>query len=210
MDRARLMDEVRRQMPERRWRHTVGVMETAVRLAERFGADPAKAELAAILHDLAKHWPPEEQERALREAAPPPGLAAGDLLPYGIALLHAPVAAHVAETKYGIRDPEVLDAVRWHTTGRERMTLLDKVVCLADYIEPGRDFPGVDRLRRLAETDLDAALIAAFDSTIAYLLEKGKKLFPLTVLARNRLLDERAARGETGNGREPGKTEPMP
>jgi HD superfamily phosphohydrolase YqeK len=75
------------------------------------------------------------------------------------------------------------------------MTLLDKVVCLADYIEPGRDFPGVERIRRLAEIDLNAALVAGFDSTITYLLEQGKKLFPLTVLARNGLLEEMASRG---------------
>jgi predicted HD superfamily hydrolase involved in NAD metabolism len=197
MDREQLMDEVRRQMPERRWQHTVGVMRTSIALAERFGADPGKAELAAILHDLAKYWPVEEQVRAMREAPMPPGFGADDLLPYDAALLHAPLAAHVAESRYGVKDPEVLDAIRWHTTGRERMTLLDKVVCLADYIEPGRDFPGVERIRRLAETDLNAALVAGFDSTIAYLMEKGKKLFPLTVLARNSLLDEMAtAAGE--------------
>jgi len=201
MDREQLMDEVRRQMPEKRWLHTVGVIRASVELANRFGADPAKAELAAILHDLAKYWPVEEQVRVLRRASLPPGFAADDLLPYDAALLHAPVAAFVAETEYGVDDPEVLDAIRWHTTGRERMTLLDKVVCLADYIEPGRDFPGVDRIRRLAETDLEAALVAGFDSTISFLLQKGKKLFPLTVLARNGLLDEIGRRaGWAGDG----------
>jgi len=189
MDRNQLMDEVRRQMPEKRWQHTVGVIDAAVALARRFGADPSKAELAAILHDLAKYWPVEEQVRVLRQASLPPGFTADDLLAYDAALLHAPVAAHVAETVYGVTDPEVLDAIRWHTTGRERMTLLDKVVCLADYIEPGRAFPGVERIRRLAETDLDGALVAGFDSTITFLLQQGKKLFPLTVLARNGLLD---------------------
>lgn len=199
MDREQLMDAVRRQMPERRWQHTVGVMRTSVELAERFGADPAKAELAAILHDLAKYWPVEKQVQVVREAPMPPEFAADQLLAYDPALLHAPVAAHVAETAYGVDDPEVLDAIRYHTTGRERMTLLDKIICLADYIEPGRDFPGVGDMRRLARSDLDAALIAGFDSTISFLLQKGKKLFPLTVAARNGLLDERGRNGGTND-----------
>jgi predicted HD superfamily hydrolase involved in NAD metabolism len=99
--------------------------------------------------------------------------------------LHAEVAAFVAEQEYGINDPEVLDAIRYHTSGRVGMTLLDKIVCLADYIEPGRNFPGVDRIRELAEHNLEQALVAGFDSTITFLIEKQKVIFPLTVLARN-------------------------
>lgn len=194
MNRERMMEEVQSRMPERRWRHTLGVMQTAVDLANRFGADPAKAELAALLHDLAKHWPVEEQVQVLTASRQPQLYPASLLLSYDAALLHAPVAACVAETRYGIADGEVLDAIRFHTTGREQMTLLDKVLCLADYIEPGRHFPGVDDMRKLAETDVNKALLAGFDSTIAFLVHKGKKLFPLSVLARNGLLDEIAAR----------------
>lgn len=194
MDVEQLKEAVRGQMPERRWQHTLGVIQSAKELAERFGADPAKAELAAVLHDLAKYWPIGEQVRVLREAPVVPGLAPDDLLPFDEALFHAPVAAHVAESRYGITDPEVLDAIRYHTTGRERMTLLDKVVCLADYIEPGRDFPGVGEMRILAQTDLEAALVAGFDSTILFLMQKGKKIFPLTVSARNGLIEEIGAR----------------
>lgn len=193
MDRKQLMEEVQSHMPDRRWRHTIGVMQTAVDLAERFGADPAKAELAALLHDLAKHWPVEEQVRILEQAEPPSRFPASLLLSYDAALLHAPVAACVAETRYGITDGEVLDAIRFHTTGRERMTLLDKVLCLADYIEPGRHFPGVADMRKLAETDVNRALLAGFESTITFLVQKGKKLFPLSIEARNGLLDDIAA-----------------
>lgn len=196
MDREQMMKEVQSRMPDRRWRHTLGVMETAAALAVRFGADPAKAELAALLHDLAKHWPVEEQVAVLEGAERPGLFPASLLLAHDAALLHAPVAAIVAETHYGVADEEVLDAIRYHTTGRERMTLLDKVLCLADYIEPGRHFPGVDDMRRLAETDVNRALLAGFDSTISFLIQKGKKLFPLSILARNGLLDEIAAAGE--------------
>jgi len=185
MRREELIEAVSRQMPAKRWTHTLGVMETAVKLAGRYGADPDKAELAAILHDLAKGWPVDRQ----RSFAVERGLA-GEELDYDPELLHAPIAAFVAETEYGVTDREVLDAIRYHTTGRERMTVLDKVVCLADYIEPGRNFPGVEDIRRLAESSLEEALVAGFDSTIAFLIERRKKIFPLTVAARNGLLIE--------------------
>lgn len=160
-------------------------MSESIILAERFGADPAKAELAAILHDVAKYWPIEEQRNLLiREQI---GQAE---LEFDKALMHAVIGAWVAEHEYGIQDQDVLDAIRYHTSGREQMSLLDKVVCLADYIEPGRDFPGVDKLRKLARNDIDEALIAGFDGTIEVLIEQRKRIFPLTLAARNGLLLE--------------------
>ncbi|GGF83855.1 bis(5'-nucleosyl)-tetraphosphatase (symmetrical) YqeK [Paenibacillus aceti] len=181
--RNELLDIVSAQMPARRWTHVEGVIETSVRLAHRYGADPIKADLAALLHDLAKFWPVERQEAVVREQGLNP-----ELLDYDKQLLHAEVAAFVAEQEYGIDDPEVLDAVRYHTSGRVGMTLLDKIVCLADYIEPGRNFPGVEHIRELAEHNLEQALLAGFDSTISFLIEKGKIIFPLTLLARNDLV----------------------
>ncbi|MFD0715042.1 bis(5'-nucleosyl)-tetraphosphatase (symmetrical) YqeK [Paenibacillus sp. GCM10027626] len=183
MNRETMMERVRAEMPEKRWIHTLGVMETAVQLAERFGADAEKAERAAILHDVAKYWPTSRMELIIREKGLP-----GELLLYDKELWHAPVGAVVAESDYGVADIEVLDAIRYHTSGREQMTLLDKVVCLADYMEPGRAFPGVERIRELAEVSLDEALLAGFDSTIGFLLAKGKRIFPLTVAARNDLI----------------------
>lgn len=181
--RDELLDIVSAQMPARRWTHVEGVMATSVSLAERYGADPVKADLAALLHDLAKFWPIERQEAVMREHELNP-----ELLEYDKQLLHSEVAAFVAEHEYGIDDPEVLDAIRYHTSGRVGMTLLDKIVCLADYMEPGRNFPGVERIRELAEHNLEQALVAGFDSTISFLIEKKKIIFPLTVLARNDLV----------------------
>jgi predicted HD superfamily hydrolase involved in NAD metabolism len=97
----------------------------------------------------------------------------------------------------------VLDAVRYHTSGREGMSLLEKIICLADYIEPGRQFPGVDEIRELAGHSLELALVAGFDSTIRYLMEQRKPIYPLTVLARNSLLREwHAKQTEGGDVRE--------
>lgn len=185
MNRERLMDETKSQMPSKRWDHTLGVMSTAAALARRFGGDVEKADIAALLHDYCKYWPIDEQRRVYNEE----GLDA-DLLNYDAQLLHGPIAAEVVCKRYGIADEEILDAIRYHTSGRERMTLLDKIVCLADYIEPGRDFPNVHNIREIAEHSLERALVAGFDSTIQFLLSKGKKVYPLTVVARNALIDE--------------------
>jgi predicted HD superfamily hydrolase involved in NAD metabolism len=185
MDREQLMEAVKSQMPERRWNHTLGVMETAVKLAERYGADPVKADLAAILHDICKFWPVEKQAQIIRDHHLPQ-----DLLEYDKELWHAHAGAYIAQAEYGITDEEILDAIRYHTSGRPEMTLLDKVVCLADYMEPGRDFPGVHNIREIAEHSLEKALVAGFDSTIGFLLSKGKRIYPLTVLTRNDLLNQ--------------------
>ncbi|MFC7681455.1 bis(5'-nucleosyl)-tetraphosphatase (symmetrical) YqeK [Paenibacillus sp. GCM10028914] len=183
--REQLIEAVSSQMPEKRWIHTQGVMDTAVKLAEQYGADPEKADLAAILHDVAKYWPVLK----LKEVLVDNGLS-GDLLEHDKQLWHAEVGAFVAERDYGITDQEVLDAIRYHTSGRVGMTLLDKVVCLADYMEPGRDFPGVNNIRELANHSLEEALLAGFDSTINHLLSRRQIIYPLTLLARNDLIKQ--------------------
>ncbi len=183
MNREALMEATKSQMPERRWKHVLGVVNTAVELADRFGGDRDKAWLAALLHDYTKAWPIERMEKIIREQGLPP-----ELLEHDKELWHAHVGAWVVRTEHGIDDEEVLDAIRYHTSGREGMTKLDKIVCLADYMEPGRDFPGVNKIRELAQHNLEEALLAGFDSTIRLLLDKGKRIFPLTMLARNDLL----------------------
>ena len=184
-NREQLIEAVSSQMPEKRWIHTQGVMDTAVRLAEQYGADPVKADLAAILHDVAKYWPVQRLRDVLSE-----NRLNDELLQHEKQLWHAEVGAFVAEKDYGITDPEILDAIRFHTSGRVGMTLLDKVVCLADYIEPGRDFPGVHNIRELANHSLDEALAAGFDSTISFLVSRRQIIYPLTVLARNDLIKQ--------------------
>lgn len=183
MDKQALMDAVSAQMPERRWEHTLGVMAASRQLAERYKADAERAELAAILHDVAKYWQTDRLEACIRANGLP-----HELLRYGKQLWHAPVGALVAERDYGVTDAEVLDAIRYHTSGRPGMGLLEQIVCVADYIEPGRDFPGVDDIRQLAEHSLERALVAGLDSTIRFLLDKNKQIYPLTFAARNDLL----------------------
>lgn len=190
MNRDKLIEAVRPQMPERRWKHTLGVMETAVKLARQYGADPIAADQAAILHDVAKYWTVDAMEEAIREE----GLHT-EVLQYGKELWHAHAGAYAAARDYGIDDPAIQDAIRYHTSGRVGMTLLEKVIWLADLIEPGRNFPEVERIRELAERDLNGALVAGFDTTLLFLVEQRKPIFPLTVLARNALLAEYKQQG---------------
>lgn len=119
--RDELIEAVSSQMPPKRWEHTKGVMETAVILAGRFGADPVKADLAAILHDVAKYWPVQKLHQMMVEHK-----LSEELLHYDKQLWHAEVGAFVAEHEYGVTDAEVLDAIRYHTSGRIGMTLLTR------------------------------------------------------------------------------------
>jgi len=186
--RDELIKVVSSQMPEQRWQHTQGVMDTAVKLAEQYGADPVKADLAAILHDVAKYWSIESLRTILLD-----NQLSDDLLLYNKQLWHAEVGAFVASHEYGIEDIEILDAIRYHTAGRVGMTRLDKVVCLADYIEPGRDYPGVNNIRELANHSLEGGLVAGLDSTISLLVSRKQIIYPLTVLARNDLIKQMGA-----------------
>lgn len=183
MDREQALEIVKPQLTEHRYVHTIGVMETAIRLAEKYGADRKKAEMAAIFHDYAKFRPKEEMRQIIVDQKMP-----AILLEFNSELWHAPVGAFLAEKEAGIKDGEILDAIRFHTSGRVGMTLLDKIIYLADYIEPGRHFPGVGEVRDLAEKDLDIALIQSMKNTILFLMKKNQQVFPDTFNAYNSIV----------------------
>lgn len=185
MDLEILLHATKEQMPKSRWEHTERVKETAVALSTQLGIDPAPAIVASILHDYCKFWSSDALLMKLKGSDLPK-----DLLEYDKELWHGPVAAIVAREEYGIEDQEILNAIQYHTSGRPHMSLLEKVIWLADYMEPGRSHPGVDEVRRLAEDDLDQAMLKALDHTILFLIQKGKKVYPLTLFTRNWLLDQ--------------------
>ncbi|MDE3839685.1 phosphohydrolase [Bacillus methanolicus] len=174
---------VKEQLTEHRYRHTLGVVETALALAEQYGADKNKAELAAAFHDYAKFRPIDEMREIIINQGMPQ-----DLLDYNTELWHAPVGAFLVEKEAGVTDVEILDAIRYHTSGRPKMTLLDKIIYLADYIEPGRNFPGVEEVRILAKEDLNKALIQSIQNTIIFLLKKNQPIYPDTFLTYNSLV----------------------
>ncbi|MGR3765107.1 bis(5'-nucleosyl)-tetraphosphatase (symmetrical) YqeK [Rossellomorea sp. NS-SX7] len=185
MDRQKALGIVKEQLTEHRYIHTCGVMETAIRLARQYGADEKKAETAAIFHDYAKFRDKNEMKQIIESE----GLSK-DLLEYNSELWHAPVGALLVEREANIRDTEVLNAIRFHTSGCENMSTLDKVIYLADYIEPGRHFPGVEEVRELAEESLDKAIIKALQNTIMFLMKKNQAIYPDTFRFYNNLVLE--------------------
>lgn len=179
-----LQRDLQANLSKDRFRHVERVVETIVRLANQHGLPPEPARTAAWLHDLAREWPRDRLLDATKFVEVPDGFAA---VP---ALLHGPIAAHIGRVEYGILDEEILDAVRYHTTGRPDMTQLDLLLFVADAIEPGRHYPGVEEIRKWANVSLEQAAKRSLDGTVAYLLHADKPLFPLTIVARNALLEK--------------------
>ena len=166
----------------RRIPHVLGTEEMAAALALRWGADEESARRAALLHDCTKKFDKELQLALCRQYGIEPDAAErreGKLL-------HAITGAAVAYADFGVSG-EVRDAIRWHTTGKADMTLLEKIIYLADYIEPTRDFCDLTELRRLAFEDLDGALLLGFTMAVEDLAKKGMPVHPNSVLARDYL-----------------------
>lgn len=143
MEREQYLAAIKPRMPEKRYIHTLGVMETAIQLAKIYGENESKAETAAILHDIAKYADIEWMEEIVKAQQ-----LDQQLIGWGSELLHGPVGAYIAESEFGITDEEILNAIRFHTTGRVAMSNLEKIIFVADMIEPNRKFDGVERLRK--------------------------------------------------------------
>lgn len=179
-----IYEAVKEELPVRRWEHTLRVVETAVTLAEREGVSAERVELAGILHDYCKYWPEQELLRWMKQCQYPE-----EYLRYS-KVWHAFVGAEIARSRFFVADEDVIDAIRYHTSGRPNMTMVEKVIYLADYIEPGRSFEGLQEVRHLAHENIDQALLKAIENTILSLIERKQRVFPLTLHARNNLLDQ--------------------
>lgn len=162
--------------------HVLGTEQEAIRLAERYGADVEKARVAALLHDCTKKLNMEEQLALCSHY----GIELDELEQKALKLLHAKTGAAIARDVFGV-DEEIYHAIWWHTTGHAGMTLLEKIIYLADYIEPSRDFPGVDKLRKVCYEDLDKGLLMGLDMTIQEMTEMGNPVHRATVEARDAL-----------------------
>jgi len=184
MNVDQLMLLLKKKLPPQRLSHSLGVAETAVGLARQYGGKVETARMAGLLHDYARDLPPD----TLLEVAEQAGLVNYSVERLMPDLLHGPVAAWLIPRELGIKDSEVLRAIALHTLGAEEMTLLDKIIYIADAIEPGREYPGVAHLRQLVKVDLDQALLASYNQTIKYCLDRNYLLHPQTILARNKLI----------------------
>ena len=168
--------DLKEKLPKKRYEHTLGVAYTAAALAMCYGEDILKAELAGILHDVAKAKKSFELKDDMNEYIDP--YTDGDYVALiadkAPQILHAIYAPYLAKKDYKIEDKDILSAIRWHTTGKKDMTMLEKIVFVADYIEPNRKkLPDLDRIRTLSFHDISEAVKVIAKSTIEYLGSQG-------------------------------------
>ncbi|HFU3951897.1 TPA: bis(5'-nucleosyl)-tetraphosphatase (symmetrical) YqeK [Streptococcus suis] len=179
-DRQALLEKIRVAMKPARFQHVLGVEQAALVLADQYGCDPKKASLAALLHDYAK----EVEDQVFLDLIAKYDLDR-DLLNWDNNIWHGVVGAYKIAEDFGLEDQEIFQAIQRHTIGAGQMTLLDKVLYVADYIEPNRDFPGVDEARRIARESLDKAVAYETAQTISYLAKKGIPIYPQTLETYN-------------------------
>ncbi|WP_130837851.1 bis(5'-nucleosyl)-tetraphosphatase (symmetrical) YqeK [Lachnoclostridium sp. Marseille-P6806] len=175
--RVKLIRRLEKELNYKRFIHTLGVAGTAAALAMRCGADMEKAELAGLLHDCAKCMSPEKMRTICIEARMPLSEPERN----NPALLHSKAGRVLARMEYGVEDEEILNAIAWHTTGRPAMTLLEKIIFIADYIEPGRNAAQrLPEIRSAAFRDPDEALIMILSDTLRYLRVSGAAVDSMT------------------------------
>ena len=168
----KITEDLQKRLKPKRFQHTLGVAKTAKEMAEIFHVNPNKAYLAGMLHDCAKNLSDGELLKICNEN----NIVITDYERESPYLLHGKAGAYLAETRYGITDEEVLSAIIWHTTGKENMSDLEKIIFSADYIEPGRDKqPNLESLRKLAKTDLNLLVYNILKDTLEYLENSKNK-----------------------------------
>lgn len=186
-----IKEELIKDIGTKRLEHSLRVLEVAKELGKLYEVDLEKVKMAALLHDCAKL----EDKNNLLKRAYEFDIILDDIMLNNRELVHAPLGAKIAEEKYNIKDKEILNAIEFHTTGRENMSLVEKIIFIADYIEPKRNFEGVQRVRELAYIDIDKSMILALDQTLNFLIDKGKLISSQTIKARNYLKIEKIKEG---------------
>lgn len=176
MTRSELINRLKKALKNRRFQHVLRVEKTAIELAAQYGVDIEKASIAGLCHDYAKQRPDEDFIAEIKKKGLNPLL-----LDYGNAIWHGVVGAELIKDELGIWDEDILNAVRHHTTGAPVMTKLEQVIYMADYIEPGRDFAGVKKVRVITAANLQAGVAYQTKHTLAYLIENGKPVYPKTI-----------------------------
>lgn len=170
---------------EKRYKHSLRVAHLAQNLAQIYDLDEEKAYMAGLIHDCAKY----NEEKYIEKLNI-------DTSSYKITslkdpVLHSFLGAEVANKVYNISDKDILDAIKYHTTGKESMTSLEKIIFIADAIEPKRDFEGIDSIRDASRKDLDKTMLMLLDSNIIFLISKKASINPLSFEARNYLIEEK-------------------
>lgn len=172
-----IQKQVKKEVDDLRFEHTMGVMHTAACLSMRYGEELEKTMIAALLHDCAKCIPSEEKLRMCRKNK----IEISEAEQENPGLLHAKLGAFLAKKKYDVTDEEILHAIEVHTTGCPDMNLLDKIIYIADYIEPGRaEASNLPEVRKKAFVNLDSCLYQILEDSLEYLKTKGCVIDPMT------------------------------
>lgn len=182
-----IKEKLKSSLSKKRYIHSLNVMETACQLAKRYNMDVGKAALAGLLHDCARKL----DKQGMLGLCEKYGIIIDNISLSQPVLLHGPVGSFVARDDYEVDDEEVLSAIYYHTTGKEDMSLLDKIIYIADFIEPGREYKDVEKVRELAFEDVDKALLKVLDYGIIYVIQKGSLIHQDSIKARNFVLLKR-------------------
>lgn len=186
----KMQKKLKKYIDEMRFQHTLGVMYTAASLAMCYGVDIERAQVAGLLHDCAKCIPNDKKLRICRQH----NISVSEVEKKSPYLLHARLGAYIAKEKYGIEDQEILNAIEYHTTGKPAMTMLEKIIFIADYIEPMRSkASNLEEIRHMAFHDIDRAVYKTLGDTLFYLEQEKSSLDNHTVVAYNyykQLMDE--------------------
>lgn len=179
-----LYDHIKKSLPPKRYQHTLGVIEVAVSLAKQYDINEHSAEIAALLHDVSKCMNMEELHFYVESDE--------TLKYYGDTgeLLHGFAGSVYVKKELGIHDEDILNAIKYHTIGRRGMTTLEKIIYISDAIEPNRNYPNVDLIRKKANFCINDAILLEVDRKLKYLLEIDSPIHPNTVDMRNCILGE--------------------
>lgn len=179
--REELLGKISQAMSKKRFEHILRVEQTALMLAKKHDADLEKTSIAALLHDFAKESP----DQSMQDIVISENLDL-ELLTYGNPIWHGPTGAILANKMFDVEDQEILDAIAYHTSGaKPEDSLVQKIIFVADYIEPERDFSGVDTARQIAEESIDEAVFYELTHTLKYLLKKEVLIYPRTLANYN-------------------------
>ncbi|KGR72569.1 bis(5'-nucleosyl)-tetraphosphatase (symmetrical) YqeK [Streptococcus phocae subsp. salmonis] len=179
-DRDELLRKIKQQMSDKRFKHVLGVEKAAIQLADHYGYDSVKAGLAALLHDYAKECSDQDFLKLIEKYHLP-----SELTKWNNNIWHGMVGIYKIKEDLGLTDQAILRAIEIHTVGAAEMSILDKILYVADYIEEGRVFPMVDEARKIAQLDLNKAVAYETANTIAYLASQAQPIHPQTIETYN-------------------------
>lgn len=177
-------DYLKKHLKNERYEHSIRVRNTAIELADFFKEDNDKAKIAGLIHDCSKNMEDEEIINIIEKN----GYTIDEIERKSPNIMHGLAGAIIAKEIMGVYDQDIFNAIAYHTTGRKNMSVLEKIIYIADYIEPMRNFPGVENLRELTYKNLDEALLMSFDNTIKYVIERKQLIHYKTIEARNYLM----------------------